>query len=277
MKSDENTKHVEEAKIDEEVMEILGEDPLKVKTLDTKLHSEIQKRLKFWFDNGIDKEERETLLEKYKVPSGLETHKLNPEISLKLAKHSRARDMFMSKRQQLAGSAISSIGWAMTNIIEDKISIDKPNKNFLLERLNDACKLISDSMHSQTRSRIALILPAIDKDTRGILEDTEPGEFLFGNNLSEKIKDAKKMEKLALNLRKNSGFKNQSAQIQRFPLNSNGLQGRRPLPNQAGTVQGQPMFQSRPRGPFRPRPQVPQFIPRGQPQNFNPRMQTRFK
>ena len=183
-----------EAPLDDELKEVLGQDPSASNALDAKLHSSIHTRWKYWFANGIQKEEREALLEKYSSPAGLEVPKLNPEISLKLPKHSKARDLHMTKRQQLAGSALASIGWAITTLIEEKESIDKL---FLIERLNDAGKHISDMMYSQTRSRIAFVVAGVDKDTRNILEDTKPEEFLFGKNLREKIKEAKGIDRVA--------------------------------------------------------------------------------
>lgn len=61
----------------------------------------------------------------------------------------------MCIRQELAGSALTAIGSVMTTLIEEKESIDKVE---IMERLHDAGKLIVESMHSQNKSRAALLL-----------------------------------------------------------------------------------------------------------------------
>ena len=87
-----NEKEDKERPIDEDVQKILGKDPFKSKTFEIKIHSEVHKRWKYWAENGLEKEEREQLLEKYGCPTGMEVPKLNPEILMKLEKHSKARD-----------------------------------------------------------------------------------------------------------------------------------------------------------------------------------------
>lgn len=262
----------EEIPLDDEQAEVFGQDPLTSKALNIKLHSSI---VKYWFEKGIKKEESDNLLEKYVSPVGLEVPKLNQEISLKLPKHSKARDLHMCKRQQLAGSALNSIGAVKTTIIEEKESIDRV---LLMEKLHDAGKLIVELMHSQTRSRMASILAGVAKDKKTMLENTKTDEYLFGENLAEKFKEARAMEKVANSIRKQSGHRNQSQLAPKRTLNSNSLQGRRPFPNQAGN-RGHQSGQYRPRLTFKNRSRNQPFNQRIQYQGqsrFGSRNRTKY-
>ncbi|OXU19213.1 hypothetical protein TSAR_014910, partial [Trichomalopsis sarcophagae] len=170
-----------------------SKDP-KLPNTDKENEAKVEKELadKYWFKNGIEKDQKEVLLEKYVNPEGLNVPKLNPEILRKLPSYSNARDTYMCKRQELAGSALTAIGSVMTNLIEEKESIDKVE---MMERLHDAGKLIVKMMHSQNKSRAAFIIAGLDKDSNSILENTKPEEFLFGGDLSEKFKQAQTLDK----------------------------------------------------------------------------------
>ena len=197
----ESVEEIKETPLQKEFAEIFGGDPSASNALQIKIHSSILNRWKFWFVNGIKKEEKENLLEKYQSPGGLEVPKLNPEILLKLPKHAKSRDTHMSTRQQLAGAALAALGSVMTTLIEETESIDKIQ---VMEKLHDAGKLMAEIIHSQTKSRKAFIVAGVDKDTKTMLEDTKTEEFLFGNNLSEKFKEAKVMDKIANSMKKQS-------------------------------------------------------------------------
>ena len=273
--SKDNNESIKEAPLDKELEDLFGNDPLASKTLELKIHSSIHNRWKYWFSNGLNKEERESLLEKYVSPPGLEAPKLNPEIALKLPKHSKARDNYMCKRQQMAGAALASLGFAITSLIEEKESIDKLT---LLERLHNTGQLIADMMHNQTKSRAALILAGVDKKTRSLLEETKPQEFLFGNNLTDKIKESRSMDKVANSLKKQT-FDNAGSSSSKH-LNSYSLLGKRPFPSQAGANPGYQYAanQTRPRLPFRNKQQNQPFNPRAQYQGYSkPRNPQRFK
>ena len=269
----ESVEEIKETPLQEEFAEIFGDDPSASNALQIKIHSSILNRWKFWSVNGIKKEDKENLLGKYQSPGGLEVPKLNPEILLKLPKHSKSRDTHMSTRQQLAGAALAALGSVMTTLIEEMESIDKIQ---VMEKLHDAGKLMAEIMYSQTKSRKAFIVAGVDKDTKIMLEDTKTEEFLFGKNLSEKFKEAKVMDKVANSMKKQSYKTQGSALTAKQPLNSNSLLGKRPFPNQSGSHQGfqYPSGQAK-RLPFRTKQP---FNNKAQYQGYNKmRNQTRSK
>ncbi|KAJ8669458.1 hypothetical protein QAD02_000717 [Eretmocerus hayati] len=122
------------------------------------------------------------------------------------------------------------------------------DKCFFMECLYKVGLLISEVMNSQTKSRIACIKAGLDVEKRTILADTTPGEFLFGDNLSEKFKAANAMNRVAEAIRKGS----ESKQVQpKQALNSFGQQRRRSFFNQAASAESRQKSQNRPRIPFR--------------------------
>lgn len=137
----------------------------------------------------------------------------------------------MVQRQRLVGAALTSLGSAMSTLLEEADSIDKIQ---FMERLNDVGKILTNIFHSQTKSRIAFILTGVDKETKTLLEDRETEEFLFGKNLSDRIKEAKAMDKVASSIKKQQP--KQKAPYKK-PLNFNSLPGKWPPPGPSGTQQ----------------------------------------
>ncbi|OXU16451.1 hypothetical protein TSAR_007565 [Trichomalopsis sarcophagae] len=253
----------EKEELEEEVLEILGVDPLASKKLSMRIHPSMQKRWLFWFENGLDKQTKDDLLQKYSNASGLTVPVLNPELALKLQSHAKTRDSIMQSRQNIAEAALNALGAVLTAFIEEKSDIDRKD---CLGKLCDASKLIVESMHSQTKSRRALILAGVDKNTRAILESSKPDKALFGEKLGEKIKENQNMEKVASALKKQP---NQSTLIpfaQRQNLNGYSLQGKKPFFQNAGQQQGYSQSRFRSRLNFR-------NGPRNQPFNQNAQFQ----
>ncbi|XP_016842661.1 uncharacterized protein LOC100679328 [Nasonia vitripennis] len=149
-----------EENLDDETREILGVDPLASKALDIKFHPSVLRRGKFWYENGLPKEESENILEKYGTPVGVVVPELNREVEKKLPSHAKTRDSLMLKRQRLAAAAFKANGWLLSTCIENKEGVDRLE---CLERLTDVMKLIAEIMNSQTKSRRALILGGLDK------------------------------------------------------------------------------------------------------------------
>ena len=233
-----------EEPLDEELTGVFGKNPLESKALDIKLHSTVYTRWKYWYEKGINKDEKVELLEKYNCPAGLEVPKLNPEIALKIPSHSKSRDVYMAQRQQMVGSALNALGSVITMLIKEKDSVREKRRE-ITAKLHEVGQLMIEVMHSQTKSRKALILAGVDKDTKAILADAKTEDYLFGKNLAEKFKEAKSMEKVAISIKRPAAPKTQLP-LQRQPLNYNGLQGKRPVPNRAGYQD----FQS---GQYKPR------------------------
>ena len=75
-----------------------------------------------------------------------------------------------------------------------------------LETLSDASKIIADLQHDESVIRRNLILSSVDDSIKETLLATQIGEFVFGQDLEEKVKAAKALQCMAKDLKKS--FKN---------------------------------------------------------------------
>lgn len=246
--------------LSEEVLKVLGEDPLASKAIDIKLHSSLSARWKHWTANGVPKQEMEDLLSKYARQEGLEAPKLNLEVSSNLSESAVKRDKFITENQKSVGSTLSAVGSALSMLLEEDESIDKL---VFVERLSDATKILSDLHFRLSESRKAFILPGMTKQSKDVLSTTKTDEFLFGKNLSDKLKEARALDKLTQNMRyQQSKAGNQNP---RQHLNGKSLPAKRSFSNQAGF--SSQANQSRPRFFFKSRQQF--MNPRVQSQKTN--------
>jgi len=232
--------------LDKDILEMLGEDPRKSKALDITLHESIKLRWNYWIANGIEKKIKDELTEKYARSTEFDAPGLNAEISAILTEPAIKRDKYMLENQKLAGSALTAIGSALTMTMSE----EEPDKLTFVQRLNEAAKLIIEIHHNQSKSRKAFIYPGVKKQFQNMLKETKPDNLLFGNNLAEKIKDSKNIEKLSQNVKNQTTPKvTPQYQSSKQNLNWKGLRVRRPLTNRAGyaNIQGR----SRPRLTFK--------------------------
>ncbi|XP_076667933.1 uncharacterized protein LOC143368760 [Andrena cerasifolii] len=135
--------------------------------------------------SGLKKERKTEFLEKYPRRGNcpIEPPKLNPEIEA-------------NKNETIKKRALGS---AVTKIFEgQKQSI---NSEELLRDLVESGKLMCELFIQLTTARKAFIYPGLDAKARKVLKASETGEFLFGSELSQRIKSAKSMEKLGLSLK----------------------------------------------------------------------------
>lgn len=192
---------IEEVPIDERVLEILGGDPSASKPKEFQLHSDLASRWKAWIISGLEKETRTELLKNYSREGNcpLDAPILNAEIVSSLSETSLKRDKHFVDSQYLIGSAMSALGTAITLLLNDrKEGVDR---NELLKLMCDAGKLMADLHHKESMARKAYILPGLDKRAKTILGKIETDKYLFGDDLSEKLKSAKAVEKAGLDLK----------------------------------------------------------------------------
>lgn len=185
---------------DEETMRILGIDT-KPEAPALQLNATLAMNWEKWIAEGLRKDDQVALLEKYARTGNcnLEAPKLNAEVVASLFDTAIKRDKYLMNAQNIRGSAMSALGIAITMLLTP--SDEGVDEYKLLECLADAGRLLAWAHRLDTMSRKALIIPALDKSVKGILDETKPGVFLFGDNLAEKIKSVKSIEKVGLELK----------------------------------------------------------------------------
>lgn len=166
-----------------------------------KFHPELVKQ---WIKNlsdGLNKEMKSDLLGKYprKGNCPILPPRLNPEIETIVNETIKRRDKYLAADQETCGASLSSLGEALNMIFNS--DADGIVKNDLLKLLLDSGKLLCDLFHQLTRARKAFIYSGLDKKAKLFLKEADTGEFLFGSELSQRIKTANTVEKMGLTLK----------------------------------------------------------------------------
>lgn len=190
--------HLDE--LDEELLDVLGEE-IPASNSQVKMNERLKKWWKGWMERGISEEVRKELLKKYPRDGELVTEapKINLEVQRLLTEISKKRDEHFTKTQRCVGTAIASLGGAISLLTEP--SSEPVDQTLLLKYLWDTGKILTDVFHQQSSARKSFITPALDKDLKTTLEASVSDEWLYGEKLSEHVKEAKAIVKAAATLK----------------------------------------------------------------------------
>lgn len=120
--------------------------------------------------------------------------KLNLEIKAAVSEHVIKKDKYLEIKQRQLCSALSSLGQAMDILI-------KGQNHQALKAVSDAAKLLCDQQYFESLSRRQLFLAGLNKTTKDAIQGVKPDEWLFGKDLSERIKACKAVNKSANELK----------------------------------------------------------------------------
>ncbi|XP_066589319.1 uncharacterized protein [Prorops nasuta] len=171
--------------LDEDILKVLGKDPKNMGILKMDWHPSINSRWKYWTESGLQKQDKIDLLDKYERKSPFEAPKLNREIMAVLKDHNLKKDKYFSDQQNQVGTALASLGLALTQLLKDEDQLDKL---VLLERLSDAGKILSNLHFELAKARKAFITPGLNKNLKVLLTEKKTDEWLFGEKLADNRK-----------------------------------------------------------------------------------------
>ncbi|XP_072935036.1 uncharacterized protein [Epargyreus clarus] len=160
------------------------------------VHAEIVRRWIPIVTKGLPKDMKIELMTKHIPFENMPTltPRLNPEIMAAVSENIKKRDSIIAERQKQVGAALVAIGKSLELCIHNDDNID------IIKNMNDAAKIMCDTIYIDTQSRRSLIAAVINKDMKESLTD-EAGTFLFGNDLSEKIKATKAVQRSVKDLK----------------------------------------------------------------------------
>ncbi|KAJ8727384.1 hypothetical protein PYW07_001503 [Mythimna separata] len=153
--------------------------------------------------HGLTKENK-LKLEK-NVPENcclLKAPMLNPEIIASVSDTIINRDKKIETEQNQLGMGLTILGEALSMLIND----NNTNRLKLISQLSDAARILTDLHYIQTKSRKNLIFPALDKKILEIVKEVERDDYLYGNNLSEKIKALQACQRTGQSIKKPTAF-----------------------------------------------------------------------
>lgn len=217
--------------LDASILGILGYEQIPQKKTSPKIHQTIARQWGDILKLGLPDNKVTEMVDKYPPIENcpwVEAPKLNPEVEIVVNEQAKKRDLRVQKTQNRVGAAITAIAQALNEAIEAK----NPD-TALIERLSDAGKLLAAVHFDESSLRRGLIQPGINEKLKETLDQTGVDGFLYGNNLGEKIKETKALEKTSEDLK--IGKKLPTTR-ERRPLNSKSLphvvstlaRGRRP-------------------------------------------------
>lgn len=183
-----------ENSIDEDVV-FLKEDTIKENGVSipcSSFHPDIRETWTVWTRAGIPSKDQEELQKKYVPPKFLQTPLVNPEILETLHRRPIEKDEFVRSSQEMVGSALTALGTVMTSLLSE----GECDKLKVLNSLNDTAKILTSLYHLDTDKRRSNIISWKPTPVQKILVSTKPDEFLFGKNLSGRIRAAEASGKI---------------------------------------------------------------------------------
>lgn len=183
----------EETQLEEDILQILGEAPQPDIALGRNIHKDIASRWQDILLKGLSKEIKDPILKKYLIPANcnlLVAPILNPEAKAAVPDILAKRDATLLQKQNQIGVALAALSQLTEMILRNETS-----KQTLLKPLSDACRMLCDSHHIETRTRRSIIMSSINTTLRDALANANRDKYLFGEDLSEKLKAAKIVQK----------------------------------------------------------------------------------
>ncbi|KAJ2950146.1 hypothetical protein O0L34_g11496 [Tuta absoluta] len=188
----------QEPELDENILALLGDAPKIDTNLGNATHKDLALRWQEILGKGLPKEGKEKLLQEYLIPKNcdlLVAPELNPEVKSALADVMIRRDFSLMTKQKQLGMAIAAINQAI------ELLISKENHHKILKPVSDACRLLCDIHYEQTNTRRGFVISSINADMKETLSEAKRDKYLFGENLSEKLKTAKSIKKSGTDLK----------------------------------------------------------------------------
>ncbi|KAJ3661752.1 hypothetical protein Zmor_006137 [Zophobas morio] len=158
------------------------------------LHRDVSQIWTSILKNGLEKERREELIVKYPPFSNCpltEPPKLNPEVKASITKGTSERDARLVNVKQRICAAVSALGSALRIPLSDTTA----NGTQLIQLTSDAARLMTYIHHEQSQTRRSMPKGVLNKETAETLTESTVDGWLFGTDLTERIKAAKALEK----------------------------------------------------------------------------------
>ncbi|XP_070518817.1 uncharacterized protein [Cardiocondyla obscurior] len=177
------------------VLKALGIDPNDTKFKMIKYHPEMKNTWQKWKNEGLPDKNKKEILELYNRKADLyvEAPKLNLEIIPLFSEIAKKRDQHFVDTQNCVGTAITSLGTAVSMILDPpEEGIDEDT---LTNYISHAGQILTDVFHQQSITRKSFITPQLNKNVKLVVENIFSDEWLYGDDLKEKVKDVKEIEK----------------------------------------------------------------------------------
>ncbi|CAH0723416.1 unnamed protein product, partial [Brenthis ino] len=214
--------------LEPELLQALGEDNIEEPEYGESIHDDLAKRWLPIIKKGLSKDIKEKLNKEYLVPENfklLRPPTLNTEIITALAETVKSRDKKLKTNQQQLAMGITAANKAL------HLLLSNGDKAEAVKHLSNCCRILLDLHALETKWRRILVTMSLDKSFQQIVQDSERDDTLFGNNLSEKIRNSKCSEKLGSQFKKTQPPKSFPTQTHTRPVTTGQGNCFRPRPS----------------------------------------------
>lgn len=163
------------------------------------IHKSIAEIWSTILQSGLSPECRNELIAEFPPFSNcalMEAPKLNLEVKASVTEASCSRDTRLASAQKRVCAAMSALGKVLTVLLSEGKN-DQP----IFAWTSAAARLLADIHHDQSQARRGLLKGFLNKELAETLTEASVDGWLFGSNLSERIKAAKALEKTSEDLK----------------------------------------------------------------------------
>ncbi len=164
------------------------------------IHADIVARWDDIIKEGLSKEDRKNLFEKYPIPKNCTQYEppgLNKEVKASLPDSILNRDKRIADKQERVSICLAALGSTLSDL-----SINETFERIdLIRVLSDVARVLVDLQRDETITRRLILITNLNPALKESLTATKPDKWLFGNNLTEALKVAKSLEKSSKDLK----------------------------------------------------------------------------
>ena len=192
-----------DAPLDDIILGVLGEAPLEKPEFGAPIHSEVAPRWDGILLTGLQKQQIEQLRSKYLIPSNctsLASPKLNVEVEAGLIESIRKKDSSLSDLQAQLGKGLAALGTGLTHFLMTH-GKNGTNSVGIVSPLADCGRILTDLHYKFSQTRKAILLSNLPGNLKKTVESVPMDNFLFGKDLALRLKAAKDIEKVGVELK----------------------------------------------------------------------------
>ncbi|XP_063364638.1 uncharacterized protein LOC134653242 [Cydia amplana] len=188
--------------LDPSILNILGDEPAKEEIFSKAVHKDVASRWSDILINGLKDDVKKEIISCHDIPENLtllQSPILNPEIKAAVNENALKRDVILSEKQKSMACVLTCIADLMSSNLENHS--DAAENKESLKLLSDAGRLLCHVHYEETSARRNFLQACLSKDVKDNIKDLKRDRFLFGTDLSEKLKSMKAITKTGAEMR----------------------------------------------------------------------------
>lgn len=175
------------------------------KLFEEHINLEVSQQWEAILKKGCDGEEKQMLLKNFKIPENCPSivpPKIKPKVKIAMTEVALKRDQRMEEVQSQMRAALATVGNGMSELARLEEEEEGVLMLNILATVNNKSKLLADVHHQHSKNRQNIVSTSLDKHWKDIIENSQLDEWLFGNNLQQKLRATKENERSGIELRK---------------------------------------------------------------------------